>query len=334
MIDPITAAVGIILALVTTTLFNLAIVYQKKGLNIAPEIDIEGGVSGIIKSFKNLFKNKWWLLGTILGIVGWFPYIISIGMVGVLVTEPIMATGFLVFVVAAIRILHEKISTLEYIAITMLTFSPILIAYSGISDVRFDMYEFVAPLIIFLSIALSIAIICFILSKKKRGTSIEPLYMMFTGAILFALGGTFTNILAQAIISAEIQLTWYVLFEIVFAIFWFDYYHMMIFVGFWGMAIMNLSSVAFYQGAIQKGKAVVMYPILDSIALIIPIISGLLIFKQTFENMILFTVAVIFVVFGSLILSRFQAEIESIGLPRAKIGETGVTSTKSDLKED
>lgn len=314
MVDPLTTTIGIILALITTTCFNLAIVFQKKGLNSAPNIDIEGGIKGIIASFRALFKNRWWLAGTLLGIFGWFPYIISIGMVGVLVTEPVMASGFLVFVVAAVKILDEKIHLWEYIAIALLIISPILIALSGISGVDFDMVAFVPRLLLFLSITLSISFFSFIMTKKTRGSSTEPLFMMLCGAILFALGGTFTNILARSMIVAEVEFTWYILFEIIFGIFWFDYFHLWVFLGFWGMAFMNITSVAFYQGAIQKGKAVVMYPILDTLALIIPLFAGLYVFGQTFDNALLFWLAVIFAMIGSLILSRFQAEIETIGM--------------------
>jgi multidrug transporter EmrE-like cation transporter len=78
--------------------------------------------------------------------------------------------------------------------------------------------------------------------------------------------------------------------------------------------------MAFYQGAIQKGKAVVMYPILDSIALIIPLVAGLFVFQQTFENTFLFVIAIIFVMIGSLVLSRYQAEIETMDVEDVKEG--------------
>ena len=68
---------------------------------------------------------------------------ISIGLVGIIVTEPVMATGFIVFVVAAIKILHERVGVLEYTAIGMLTISPVLIALAGISDVAINLYNFV-----------------------------------------------------------------------------------------------------------------------------------------------------------------------------------------------
>jgi hypothetical protein len=313
MVNPLIAATGIILALITTICFNLAMVFQKKGLNNAPEINIEGGVKGIVQSFKGLFKNKWWFLGLILGFLGWFPYIVSISMVGVLVTEPVMATGFIVFVIAAVKMLNEKVSLYEYAAIGMLTFSPILIGFAGISGVTFDMYAFILPLVIFLGITLSISFVAFIMSKKTRGSSVEPLYLMLCGGILFALGGTFTNILGQAFIFTGIEFSWYILFEIVFGIFWWDYGHLLVFIGFWGMVTLNLSSLTFYQSAMQKGKATIMYPILDTLALIVPITAGLLVFKQTFENPFLFWLAIGFAMIGSLILSRFQAKIENMG---------------------
>ncbi len=312
-VDLITAVIGIILALITTFCFNLAIVFQKKGLKEGPEISIEKGLKNILQTFKELFKNKYWLYGTLLGIIGWFPYIISIGLVGIIVTEPVMATGFIFFVIAANRMLGEKVGVIEYIAIFLLAVSPVLIIFAGISDVAFDFYNFVPELLIFLAIALSISILCFLLAKKEKGKSSEGLLTMFGGAILFALGGVSTNILAQAIIQSNQGFPWYFIFELPFGIFWFDYMILWIFIGFWMMAIFNISSVPFYQGGFQKGKVLVMYPILDSIALLLPIFAGLLVFKQTFSNIALFWTAVIFIVFGTAILSKYQMAIETIG---------------------
>jgi len=159
-VDLVTAIIGITLALITTFCFNLGIVYQKKGLKEAKvkgiEIKTEEGFISLVKTFIKLFKVRSWLIGAILGVGGWFPYIISIGMVGVLVTEPVMATGFIFFVPAAIKILKERVGIIEYIAIGMLTISPILIGFAGISDVDLDLYEFVPSFAIFLAISLSL----------------------------------------------------------------------------------------------------------------------------------------------------------------------------------
>jgi hypothetical protein len=317
-VDLLTVTVGIVLALITTFCFNYAIVLQKKGLKQAKkvgiEIDLQAGLKDTIRTFIKLFKNKSWLSGALLGIVGWVPYIISIGLVGIIVTEPVMATGFIFFVIAAIRILKERVGVIEYMAIGLLTFSPVLIAIAGISDVDIDFYEFIPSLITFLIITISISIILLSIAKRKRGSAGEGLFIMFGGAILFALGGVATNILAQALIQAHDVFPWYFIFEMPFGIIWYfitaSYPYLWVFIGFWMMAIFNLSSVPYYQGGFQKGKILIMYPILDTIALLLPIFAGLIVFRQTFQNYAFFIIALIFIVIGTLILGKYQVAIE------------------------
>jgi multidrug transporter EmrE-like cation transporter len=137
---------------------------------------------------------------------------------------------------------------------------------------------------------------------------------MFGGAILFALGGSATNILAQALIQAG-DFQWYTLFQLPFGIFWFifggNYAVLWVFLGFWMMTVFNLSSLPYYQSGFQKGKILIMYPILDSIALLLPITAGLLVFKQTFSNFPLFFIALICSVFATIVLSKYQAAVET-----------------------
>ncbi|MHA1669334.1 MAG: hypothetical protein ACTSV5_02020 [Promethearchaeota archaeon] len=320
LVDIITVTVGIFLAVITTICFNLAFVFQKKGLNQATlngvEIKFEGGIKEILKTFWWLVKNKYWAFGFFLGILGWFPYVISIGMIGIIVTEPVMATGFIVFVIAATVILKERVGALEYTAIALLTISPILIAFSGISDVEIDLYGFLPSFFLFLLIVIPISIISLIFAKKKKGTGAEGLFTMFGGAILFALGGVATNILAQALIQTGEGFQWYTLLELPFGIFWFifggSYVHLWVFIGFWLMTIFNISSVPFYQGGFQRGKLLIMYPILDTIALLLPITAGILVFKQTFTNYPLFFIALVFIVFATVILAKYQLALETI----------------------
>jgi multidrug transporter EmrE-like cation transporter len=145
---------------------------------------------------------------------------------------------------------------------------------------------------------------------------------MFGGAILFALGGSATNVLAQALIQTGEGFQWYTLFELPFGIFWFifggTYVHLWVFLGFWMMAIFNLSSLPYYQGGFQKGKILIMYPILDSIALLLPIIAGLFVFRQTFSNIYLFSIAVIFSVIATIVLSKYQVAIETMDTPKTE----------------
>ena len=152
MVDFITAITGIVLVLIATPLFHLAVVFQKMGLKKSPEIVFHKGLKGIFLAFKEIVKNKWWVIGAILGVIGWFPYIISMAFVGFIVSEPINSIGIIIVVVAANRILNENVRWHEFVAILLLAISPILIAFSGISNVSIDLYQMVSPLIIFLII--------------------------------------------------------------------------------------------------------------------------------------------------------------------------------------
>ena len=312
MVDANTVTMGIILVLIATPMFNLGIVFQKMGLRVGPEITFDKGFVGVLKAFKEIAKNKWWLLGAILGVVAWFPYVMSIGLVGFMVAEPINSIGIIIVVIAANRILGETVTWYEFLAITLLAVSPILIALAGISEVAIDLYEMVIPLTIFLIITFSITIGSFVFSQKKRGTKFEGFFVMLTGSFFLALGGVFTNILAQAIMQANIQLTWYFGIEIFFGIFWFDYIHLWVFIGWWGLAICNLASFAFYQSAFQKSRIAVVFPILDSIGLSIPIIAGILVFRQTFNNYFLFFLAIVLIFIGTSALGRFQVDIKTM----------------------
>jgi len=328
MVDTYTVTLGIILVLIATPMFNLALVFQKMGLREGPEITFDKGFVGVLKTFKEIAKNKWWLLGAILGVIGWFPYIMSIGLVGFMVSEPINSMGIIIVVIAANRILGEKVTWYEFLAILTLAISPILIAFAGISEVAIDLYEMVIPLTIFLIITFSITIGSFVFSQKKRGTKYEGFFIMLTGSFFLALGGVFTNVLAQAIIQANIQLTWYFGIEIFFGIFWFDYTHLWVFIGWWGLAICNLASFAFYQSAFQKSRMAVVFPILDSIGLSIPIIAGILVFKQTFNNYFLFFLAIVLIFIGTSTLGRFQVDIK-----RMDVKESSTSIKKSGTSE-
>ena len=55
-----------------------------------------------------------------------------------------------------------------------------------------------------------------------------------------------------------------------------------------------------------------MYPLLDSVALLLPIFAGLIVFQQTFENFYLFILALILIVIASFILSKYQVAIEKM----------------------
>jgi len=308
-----TVIAGIILALFATFCFNLGIVLQKKGLKEGlPELTLEEGVSGLGTSFIKYFKNKFWTLGFALGIIGWIPYVIAQGMVGIIVVQPIMGVGLVILVIFANIMLNEKISYYEIIAIGMMIIAPVLIAFSGISDVQIDLIGFLIPFIIFLIIIIVIIIICIMVGRKQPKPEWSGMFKIFVAGILGSLAAIFTNIFAQAYSDASINLiSLFGWAEVLFGIFWFEYFHFWVFLGLYGLGFFFLTSMIFQNNGMQKGKAVILWPIQNSISLIIPVIAGFVVFGQAVANLLLFLIAVLLILIATIVLSKYQAEYDS-----------------------
>ncbi len=310
MVDIVTTILGISIALIATSCFNIGIILQKRGLRECREIKIEEGVRSIITVFKELCKNKPWFIGTALGIIGIVPYAIAMGMVGIVVVQPIMSVGLIILFISAIKLLKEKITFFEIIPIILLISVPLFIGLAQISDAYINLYTFVVPFLIFFLIMLLLSLVSYIFSKKVRGSRVEGILIMFIGAIFYSLGAVFTNVLAQALVDSYIFIPFF--WEILFGIFWFEFTHFWAFIGFWGLVIFNISSVIFIQSSLQRSKAVFIIPIQNSITFIIPIIAGLLVFNQTFNNYIFFIITIIIVLISTITLSKYQVSLEKI----------------------
>ena len=305
---------GIILALFATFCFNFGIVLQKKGLKQGlPELTLEEGVSGLGASFGKYFKNKFWAIGFALGIIGWIPYVIAQGMVGVIVVQPVMGVGLVILVIFANIMLDEKISYFELIAIGMMIIAPVLIAFSGVSDVQIDLIGFLLPFFVFLIILIVAIIACITIGRKQQNSEWSSILKIFVAGLLGSLAAVFTNIFAQALSDASINLiSFFGWAEVLFGIFWFEYFHFWVFLGLYGLGFFFLTSMIFQNNGMQKGKAVILWPIQNSISLIVPVIAGFVVFGQTLTNSILYLLAIILIIVATIVLSKFQAEIEAI----------------------
>ncbi len=323
MTDLSVSIIGICLTIVASFCFNVAIVMQKKGLKQGlPVIKFEGGVKGFLKSFLEFFKNKSWIGGFFLSILGWIPYMIAQSLVGVLIVSPIMSFGLIFLVIFASRILKEKITYSEFLAMAMLIGAPILIAFSGISANSIDLYKFVIPLLIFILLFGVVGFFCYLIAIKKKGTQWEGISLIVIASLLFSIGAIFTNIFVQAFVDAKIQIiSLFGWAEVFFGIFWFEYFHSWVFIGIWIVGITNIVGLVFQQNALHKGKAVLMWPIQNGISIIIPVIAGFFVFNQSVGNPYLFFVAMVMIFIAVVILSKFQADIEALNPSDGKVSK-------------
>jgi len=312
MIDILTIILGIVLALIATICFSMGFVFQKKGLMQGlPELTFNNGIKNLVNSFLEFFKNKVWIIGILLGIIGWIPFIIAVSLVGILVVQPITSLGLIIFLISSVRILNEKIKKIEIYSAILLGIAPVLIAFSQISQININLFDFLIPFLIFFITSIVLSIGFFLIAKLKEDTPMEGIFLTITGVILNAIGTIFTNIFTQAYNDANISLIspfgWA---EILFGIFWFDPYHIWLCISLWGMGLFFLLGIFFYQTGFQKAKASIVYLIINSLSIIIPIFVGLLVFQQKFENLYLFIFALGLIIFGVFNLSKFQARLE------------------------
>jgi len=304
-----TIILGMVLAIIAAFCFNFAVILQKLGLNDIPEVNFEKGIGGILNSFKLFFLNKFWLAGFLLGIAGWFPYIIAIGLVSVLVVSPIINIGLIIFVIAANRILKEKIGKLEYFSILLLLVATILLTLARISQVNIDINSIWVSFLIYFSCLILLSGGFFILSKMTKKSQKQGILLVFTGAILYSVGIIFTNLFTQSLLDANVNPLFF--WEILFGFFWYKT-HLWVSLSFYSMVFFNIVSIIFYQSGLQKNKAIIIFPIFNAITLIIPVLTGFFIFHQRFDNNLLFLLSLVLILVSTLILSRYQGNIENI----------------------
>jgi uncharacterized membrane protein len=131
---PIDVAAGIGLALLATTLFSISPILQKGALDQMQDLM----TGGIRSSVKVMFRNRKWLAGFVLGLIGGFPYAMAVSMIGITVVEPLNNAGFIILVAAAVRYLHEKLRPIEIAAIILLMVMPVCLGLADVSQPRND----------------------------------------------------------------------------------------------------------------------------------------------------------------------------------------------------
>jgi len=290
MSDVINLILGIILAIVATIMFNLGMVFQKKGADEIGEITLSDA-----KSFGSLIKSKIWLLGFILGIIGGLPYFIAMSLIGIAIVQPLTGVGFLIIAFFAVKWFKETLETPEKIGIVLLLISPLIITLGNVGPVQTSVFDpnILPPLIIFYAVFFSLIAITFILYKvSKKGIAI---IVAITSGLFFGIGAISGQLMVEGLmpIITGGQVNWVL--------------------GIFGgvlIAVGNLWATFYVQIAYQKGQAAQVVPIINTGNLIIPIFGGVIIFGQVINNLFFFIPGVIIMFIGVSMLSRVQGGIQ------------------------
>jgi uncharacterized membrane protein len=121
---------GIILALVTSLLWNLAPIIQKEALQEIDEIDAKNP----LKQTRKLFSKPRWVLGFTLALIGGLTYMLATNLAGIVVIQPLMNVGLIALVFFSSRRLGEVLDIPAAIGIILMILTPVFIAFGGVTE--------------------------------------------------------------------------------------------------------------------------------------------------------------------------------------------------------
>jgi hypothetical protein len=122
--------IGILLAIITSLLWNVAPIIQKEALAEMDEIDAKNP----LKHTRQLFSKPRWVAGMLMALLGGVTYMIATQMAGIVVIQPLMNVGLVVLAILSTRRLGERIDLAAGIGIVLMILTPVFIAFGQVTE--------------------------------------------------------------------------------------------------------------------------------------------------------------------------------------------------------
>lgn len=273
------SVLGIILAVITSLLWNIAPIIQKEALSEMEEIDAKNPM----KHTRALFAKPRWVLGFLMALVGGLTYLFATQLAGIVVIQPLMNIGLIALVYLSSKRLDEKIDLQAVVGIILLIVTPVFIALGGVSEpVMFADY---AGILLY-SLVMIVGVGALAGGTRRIAilwapitAFIQALAAQFTQWFTLALFGD-ANIL-QGFINALLPL-------ILMGIF---------------TAIAAVYTVSI---GLQRNPASRFNAIAGTISMFAVILGGVIIFGQVISEILFYGVGLTFGLIGVILLSKYQ----------------------------
>jgi hypothetical protein len=273
------SVLGIILAVITSLLWNIAPIIQKEALSEMEEIDAKNPM----KHTRALFAKPRWVLGFLMALVGGLTYLFATQLAGIVVIQPLMNIGLIALVYLSSKRLDEKIDLQAVAGIILLIVTPVFIALGGVSEpVMFADY---AGILLY-SLVMIVGVGALAGGARRIAilwapitAFIQALAAQFTQWFTLALFGD-ANIL-QGFINALLPL---------------------ILMGFF-TAIAAVYTVSI---GLQRNPASRFNAIAGTISMFTVILGGVIIFSQVISEILFYGVGLTFGLIGVILLSKYQ----------------------------
>ena len=283
---------GILLMLFSTSIMNLGFVTQKKAVDNMPPMEHQT----LKNNLKSVLSNKLWMFGWVCFFIAIILNMVALSQAYMSITQPLIGFGLVVLILLSHFYLGEKITRNEIIGIIIAVIGVIIMGIFATASRIFSMIDEILDNIIqpkgILCIILfyAVAMILWIWTAKQN-------YKF--GGIIFAIITALFSVMGLVFSKGLFTILDLAGFALSFS-YWQAYILLLL------VLINQTIAVATQQLSFQKGKAVVVTPVFNLASIILPLITGAMIFGEaiTLPKII----ATIIIIIGAVFLSIKKEE--------------------------
>jgi uncharacterized membrane protein len=278
--------VGIVLAIMAAFMGSYSLFIQKRELNSLPRL--EG--KDFFKTLKAFVSCRPWLAAQALAILGTTLHAIALGMAPMTIVQTINTSGIVVLALLAIYKLGEEASLIDWVGIGSILLGLVFMAVTMTAKTDEFYYN---PLVLWFLVVflLGSSLLAFFNGMKKKSET-APIFIAVGTAILVGTNAIWIKVGMQEIwgrfwdqnLGAALS-TPYLYVIVIFAV---------------GTQILQ-------QVALQRGKAIIVMPIINGISNLIPIIVGVIVFHERWPTsgfmIVLRLISIVMVIGGAILLS-------------------------------
>ncbi len=282
----------IFLVIIGSFFSGLGAVLQRSGLRVKPPIEIKMFFK-IHEVLIHLFSSPRWFIGACCTVFGWSLYFQALRYGDLLVVKTLFSLNVVFAVILAFFGLKEKIVHLELIGISLTIVGSLCLAILPVTT-RKESLDLNLLLIFTITAILFSLFSTFISTKRKIGKEIA---LGISSGTLYGLVTVYTNAIAR--LTQELHI--------------FDIYSWIQVIGNPFFIILTIFSLtAFFIGtsALSLGRAAIVTPVINALAVIIPLLAAILLFGELlfpfgFSFYSIFRpLGITFVIVGTLILEH------------------------------
>ncbi len=291
-------ALGLLVAVASTYCMNYGVFLLKREVDRLPRL----GVHSLWRTVKAFVTSLPWLKAQGLQLAGGVLHIIAIGLAPLSLVEPIDTAGICFLVILSVVYLGERARWVDWVGIAAVLAGIVLLGITLVRPTEAFSYR---PIVTWFFILLlgGLVIRSFYIAFSRKGEDTSG----FAGIGLGLLIGL--NAVLIKLAWNDIGNLWSAYH---LASLWHSAYAVLAFLG-------SAAAQVFFQVTLQRGRALVIVPLVTGLSNMIPIVVGVLALKDPFPtqfNMIMLRLLAFLLIIGGAVLLGLQRQ-EGLGAPQA-----------------